>query len=161
MIKRLCFLCFLILPFSMAAPERTAPEGFELWTPAAMGDAAKALSTKAATDAHHAAVQQLSSFNNEYFLLAHREADGVVEWHETEADVFVVESGTATLLVGGTQVNGETTTPHEKRGGTIEGGVRQTLSSGDIVRIPPRAPHQLLVQSGQEFTYFVIKVKGY
>ncbi len=161
MFKRLCFLCVLILPFAMAMPEGTSPEGFEHWTSATLGEAEKTLSAKAATDPHRVALQQLATFNNEYFLLSNRQGDGSVEWHEMEADVFVVQSGTATLVVGGTQVGGETTAPHEKRGGTIEGGVRQKLSAGDIVRIPARAPHQLLVQTGQEFAYLVIKVKGY
>ena len=83
-------------------------------------------------------------------------ADGQPEWHETEADVFI-----ATLLVGGTLVGGETTAPHEKQNGKIEGGIRQKLSVGDVVRIPPRVPHQLLLDGGKEFGYFVIKVKGY
>ncbi len=161
MFKRFCFLCVLILPFAVATPEGTPPEGFEHWTSATLADAEKILSTKASTDPHHAAIQQLTNFSNEYFLLSNRQGDGLVEWHETEADVFVVQSGTATLVVGGAQVGGETTAPHEKRGGTIEGGVRQKLSAGDIVRIPARAPHQLLVQPGQEFAYLVIKVKGY
>jgi mannose-6-phosphate isomerase-like protein (cupin superfamily) len=157
----LCVLCVLVLPFSVAAPENSVPEGFEHWTPAALQDLSKTLSAKAATDAHQSATKPFSTFPNEYFLLAHREGDGVVEWHETEADVFVVQSGAATLVVGGTQVNGETSAPHEKRGGTIEGGVRQPLSAGDIVRIPARVPHQVLVAKGQVFTYFVIKIKGY
>jgi hypothetical protein len=161
MLKILSLFSLLLIPFSAAAPDATTPAGFELWTPAALSDAGKLLAAKAATDAHRAAIQQLSSFPNEYFMLVHREADGVVEWHETEADIFVVQTGSATLAVGGTQLNGATTEPHEKRGGTIEGGIRQKLSAGDIVRIPVRTPHQLLVQSAQQFTYFVIKVKGY
>jgi mannose-6-phosphate isomerase-like protein (cupin superfamily) len=107
------------------------------------------------------AVKQLSDYPNEAFLLAHREADGVPEWHETQADVFFVQSGSATLVVGGTLLNGETVAPHEKRNGTIQGGVRQKLAAGDMVRIPARVPHQLLLDGAHEFTYFVVKVKGY
>jgi mannose-6-phosphate isomerase-like protein (cupin superfamily) len=75
--------------------------------------------------------------------------------------VFVVQSGSATLVVGGTMVGGEITEPHEKRNGTIEGGVRRKLTAGDIVRIPARVPHQILLDGSKGFTYFVIKVKGY
>jgi mannose-6-phosphate isomerase-like protein (cupin superfamily) len=84
-----------------------------------------------------------------------------VEWHETQADVFFVQSGTATLLLGGRLVNGETVAPHEKRNGSIFGGVRRKISAGDIVRIPPRVPHQLLLDGSAEFNYLVVKVKGY
>ena len=72
-----------------------------------------------------------------------------------------MQSGSATLVVGGIMVGGETVEPHEKRNGTIEGGIRRKLSAGDIVRIPARMPHQLLLDGSRGFTYFVIKVKGY
>ncbi len=94
-------------------------------------------------------------------MLVHRESDGQAEWHETQADVFFVQSGSATLLVGGTLMNGETVSPHEKRNGTIQGGARRKLSAGDIIRIPARTPHQLLLEGSPEFNYFVVKVKGY
>jgi hypothetical protein len=29
------------------------------------------------------------------------------------------------------------------------------------VRIPPQVPHQILLEGAPEFTYFVVKVKGY
>ena len=159
--KKLWLLCFLAVPLLIAVPEDTAPEGFDHWTPASLAPMTQALSTKAASEPHHSATQRLGDFANEYFLLAHREADGQAEWHETEADVFFVRSGSATLIVGGTMPNAETVAPHEKRGASIQGGVRQKLSPGDIVRIPARAPHQLLLDGAHEFTYFVVKVKGY
>jgi mannose-6-phosphate isomerase-like protein (cupin superfamily) len=48
-------------------------------------------------------------YPNDLFMLARRQADGVVEWHENQVDVFFVQSGTATLVVGGNMVGGETT----------------------------------------------------
>lgn len=115
----------------------------------------------ATEDPHHFAVEQLADFPNDIFLFVHREADGQVEWHETQVDVFFVQSGSASLLLGGKMINAETVGPHEKRNGSIEGGVRVKLSAGDVVRIPPRIPHQLLLDGSHEFNYFVVKVKGY
>jgi mannose-6-phosphate isomerase-like protein (cupin superfamily) len=109
----------------------------------------------------HMSARHLADFPNDAFMLSRRDADGVVEWHETQADVFFVQSGSATLVVGGTMVGEATVEPHEKRNGTIEGGVRKKLLAGDIVRIPPRMPHQILLDGSKGFTYFVIKVKGY
>ncbi len=159
--KKLWLLCCLAVPLMVAAPEETAPDGFLHWTSASLAPMTQALAGKAASDPHHSATQRLGDFTNEYFLLAHREADGQAEWHETEVDVFLVQSGSATLIVGGTMPNAETTAPHEKRGASIQGGVRQKLSAGDIVRIPARTAHQILLDGGGEFTYFVVKVKGY
>jgi quercetin dioxygenase-like cupin family protein len=58
-------------------------------------------------------------------------------------------------------VGAQQTEPHEKRNGTIQGGVRKKLSAGDVVRIPPQVPHQILLDGSKEFTYFVVKIKGY
>ena len=159
--KKLLLCCLLATPLLFAIPQETAVQGFEHWSAASVATMSQALAAPAAADPRHFAVKQLSTFPNEYFLLAHREGDGQPELHETEADVFLVQSGTATLLVGGTLIGAETTAPHEKRNGTIQGGTRQKLSPGDIVHIPPRIPHQVLLEGSKEFTYFVIKVKGY
>ena len=159
--NRLSLLSLVAIPFLVVRSEEPVPQGFERWSPAALQRAAQALATEAAADPHHFAVKQLSDFANEAFLLVHREADGQVEWHETQVDVFFVQSGSATLVVGGTLLSGETVAPHEKRNGTIQGGTRQKLSAGDVVRIPARVPHQLVLDGAHEFTYLVIKVKGY
>src|SRR5271155_3341465 len=159
--KKLCLLALLAIPVFAVRSEDPVPAGFEHWTPATLQTTAKALAAAASSDPRHLATKQLSDYPNEYFLLAHREADGLPELHETQVDVFFVQSGSATLLVGGTLLNAETVSPHELRNGTIQGGTRQKLSAGDVVRIPARVPHQLLLDGAREFTYFVVKVKGY
>jgi mannose-6-phosphate isomerase-like protein (cupin superfamily) len=161
MIKRLGLLSLLAIPFLLVRSDEPAPQGFIHWPAASLRSMSQSLSAEAAANPGSPAVRQLNSFPNEYFLLAHREADGQPELHETEADVFVVQSGTATLLVGGTLLNGETVSPHEKRNGTIQAGIRQKLAAGDVVRIPAGMPHQLLLDGAHDFTYLVVKVKGY
>ena len=160
MTKVLLF-CLFAFAMPMMTAQETVPEGFEHWTADSLKQIDQTLKVEAGKNAHHIALQRLGDFPNDLFMLSRREADGVVEWHETQADVFFVQSGTATLLVGGTLVGGETTEPHEKRNGTIQGGIRRKLSAGDVVRIPPKVPHQLLLDGAPNFTYFVIKVKGY
>ena len=145
----------------MVSAEEKMPNGFQQWTGASLKDLEQTLKTEADASSHHMSVRRLADFPQDTFMLSRRQADGVVEWHENQADVFFVQSGSATLLVGGTMVGGETTEPHEKRNGTIQGGIQRKLSAGDVVRIPPQVPHQLLLDGSPEFTYFVIKVKGY
>jgi mannose-6-phosphate isomerase-like protein (cupin superfamily) len=154
-------LCLFFAPVILLAGQETAPEGFEHWTSGSLKDLSAVLSEQAAADPHHFAVKQLADFPNESLLFVRRQADGAVEWHENQIDIFLVESGSATLIVGGTYLNGETVAPHEKRNGTIQGGTRVKLSPGDVVRIPPRVPHQVLLDGGREFTYLVVKGKGY
>ena len=153
--------CILAVTLFMAMAEDTAPEGFQLWTASSLRQIEKELTTEASGNRNHIATRRLVDYPNDLFLVARREADGTVEWHENQVDVFFVQSGAATLVVGGNMVGGESTEPHEKRGGKIEGGMRRTLSAGDVVRIPSKSPHQVLLEGSNGFTYFVIKVKGY
>lgn len=154
-------LGLVVITIVMVSAQEKVPDGFQQWTAASLKDLAQTLKTEAAASSHHLAVRQLADFPQNTFILARRQADGVVEWHENQADVFFVQSGSATLLVGGTMVGGEVTEPHEKRNGTIQGGIKRKLSPGDVVRIPPQVPHQILLDGSPEFTYFVVKVKGY
>jgi mannose-6-phosphate isomerase-like protein (cupin superfamily) len=105
-----------------------------------------------------AASEPLGKFPNHSLALAHREASGEAELHETQADVFIVQSGEASLVVGGQVAGARTTAPGELRGSSIEGGRRMKLGVGDVVHIPVKVPHQLLVEPGKQFTYFVVKV---
>lgn len=106
------------------------------------------------------AAQELTRYGNHYTMLAYREATGSSEVHEHEADFFVVENGEATLVTGGKVVDPKTVKAGEIRGASISGGERHTLSTGDIVHIPAGVPHQLLLEKGKPFTYFVVKVTG-
>jgi mannose-6-phosphate isomerase-like protein (cupin superfamily) len=102
----------------------------------------------------------LPRYKDHYFLLARRGETGSSEVHEHEADVFVVETGEATIVTGGTLVNPQTTKPGELRGTSINGGEKHTLAKGDVIHIPAGVAHQLLIEKGKPFAYFVVKVTG-
>ncbi len=159
--RKLWLLCPVVILWPAAVAQEAAPLGLELWTPASLKYFESKMHADAAADPHHFAVELLADFRNDSAMLVHRESDGPPEWHETQVDIFFVQSGSATLVLGGTLVNGETVGPHEKRNGTIQGGIRRKLSAGDVVRIPPGVPHQLLLVGSPEFNYFVVKIKGY
>ena len=159
--KNLLLLSLMVIPFLAVNSQAPVPAGFEHWTTEDLQALNKTLAEKVATDSHHAASKTISDSPNELFMLAHREADGAPELHETQADVFFVQSGTAILIVGGTLQNAETTALNEKRNGTIQGGARVKLSAGDVVHIPAKMPHQLVLDGSKEFTYFVVKIKNY
>jgi mannose-6-phosphate isomerase-like protein (cupin superfamily) len=158
---KLWIAAFLALSLLWAAPDADVPAGFGHWSREAIEQVEVKLDASASTDPHQVGVEQLADYPNESVMLVRRKADGQVEWHETQVDVIMVQSGLATLVVGGTMLNGETVAPHEKSNGTIEGGAHVKLSAGDIVRIPARTPHQLVLDGAKEFDYIVIKVKGY
>lgn len=106
------------------------------------------------------ATQNLDRYQNHLTMVAHREGNGQAEVHSHVADIFVVQSGEATLVVGGHAEGAKTTQPGELRAPSIKGGEQHKLSAGDIVHIPAKMPHQLLVEQGKQVTYFVVKVQA-
>lgn len=141
----------------LAAPAGAAePEGFVIWPAAELKNYGKKLAPK--MNAGKVASETLSNWGNHLAMIAHREGDGEAELHEKQADVFFVQSGEATLVIGGEVQGGRTTGPGEVRGPSIKGGDRRPLAPGDVAHIPAKVAHQLLIAPGKHFTYFVIKV---
>jgi mannose-6-phosphate isomerase-like protein (cupin superfamily) len=133
------------------------PAGYKYWSASELKGMEKTLAGKLAGKSF--ASDRIGDYGNHYALMAHREGNGEAELHENEADLFVVESGAATLTIGGKVVNPKTTAPGEIRGPSIEGGATQKLGPGDIVHIPSKTAHQLTLNGSKQFNYFVMKVK--
>ena len=105
------------------------------------------------------ATKNLGNYGNHATALAHRESDGKAEVHEKKNDYFVVQSGEATLVTGGTVIDDKPGENGEHTGTGIKDGKETRLKPGDVVHIPAGMPHQLKIQKGAAFTYFVIKVE--
>lgn len=88
--------------------------------------------------------------------IVRRDKTGDAEVHEKFGDVLVARSGHARITIGGKLSGDHRIAPGEWRGGKIAGGVRHTLSPGDVVWIPAGLPHKIVVQS-KSFTYLVLK----
>jgi len=132
------------------------PEGFGLWKGSMVANSASQLSSH--MDEQKFAWLPMGDYGNHLMGISHREGDGMAELHQTQVDIWIVESGEASVTVGGTIVQPKTVKPHEIRGTSIEGGTVQQLTAGDVVHIPANVPHQLRIPSGKTFTYMVIKV---
>jgi mannose-6-phosphate isomerase-like protein (cupin superfamily) len=147
----------IAIPVTLAAgiALATDPSGVDLWKSADLKTAAKELASKLSDK--KAAGKSLATFSNHAVLLTHREASGEAEIHDTKVDVFFVVAGTATLEVGGEVVNPKKKGP-ETLGSSIRGGVKKPLAAGDVVHIPAKTPHQLLIAPGAKFTYIILKV---
>jgi mannose-6-phosphate isomerase-like protein (cupin superfamily) len=143
----------LAAAFTLLAAE---PAGFVHWKAASLKAYGPKLAAK--MDAKKTALEQLGKWGNHLLLVAHREGSGEAELHETQADIFVVQEGEATLVTGGEVVGPKTTAPGEIRGPSIKGGGKTSLGPGDMVHIPAGVPHQLLLAPGARFTYAVAKI---
>jgi mannose-6-phosphate isomerase-like protein (cupin superfamily) len=109
-------------------------------------------------DAQKVASEVIAKEGNRTFMVAHREGSGVAEWHEKEADVMFISAGQITMVYGGTIVDAKTTAPGEMRGPSIRGGTEAKLSAGDVLHIPAKVAHQMILAPGAKVTYFVTKV---
>lgn len=86
-----------------------------------------------------------------------REKPGLAEVHTRDTDIVYVLQGTATLITGGTLMEGKPIAAEEIRGTSIGGGDTTQLVKGDVVVIPAGVPHQF-VQVTNPFLYYVVKV---
>ena len=145
--------CFFI---ALAAARPANTPAFEHWTGAQLSAFSTSLVQK--MSAQKVATQPLGNYGNHAIMVLHREGPGEAEFHKTQADVFIVQSGQASILVGGSVVDPKPLGAKEIRGSSIQGGQRYTLGPGDIVHIPSNTPHQVIVESGKQITYAIVKV---
>lgn len=99
-----------------------------------------------------------AKFDDHSLGISHRDKSGVPEVHEKQTDVMVIQSGEASLIVGGTVVDAKTVSPGEIRGASIKDGIEKNLRPGDVLNIPAGMPHQFMLEPGKQITYFVVKV---
>src|SRR5277367_5674319 len=68
--------------------------------------------------------------------------DGTAAIHETEAEVFYVLEGEATLITGGKLHNGKRSNPTNLSATSIDGGDSRRIKKGDFFLVPENTPHQ-------------------
>lgn len=86
-----------------------------------------------------------------------RTEPGVAEVHTRDTDIIYMLEGSATLVTGGTVVEGKTTANDEIRGKEISGGDTRTLVPGDVIIVPAGVPHWFKDVKGPVL-YYVVKV---
>jgi len=87
-----------------------------------------------------------------------RDGPGLVEVHTKDTDIIYVLKGSATVVTGGTMVDGKPIAADEIRGQDIIGGETRELVPGDAMIIPNGVPHWFKSVQGP-FFYFVVKVR--
>ncbi len=128
------------------------PDGYAQFSSADL----KAKVDAAKPDDHKVRLDRVASWGNHSLLAIRRDGDGEAEVHDTQVDVIFVKSGEGTLVLGGTVVEPRTTGPGEIRGKSIKGGVNKKMAAGDVIHVPAKIPHQMLVP--KTLTFEVVKV---
>jgi len=103
---------------------------------------------------------RLREYPNHTVGVSYLRDDGAAEVHESEAEIYIVQAGEATLVVGGAIVQPKNAQPGEVWGSSIEGGQETSLREGDIVHIGANVPHQLKVAPGKNLIYTTIRVSS-
>ena len=144
---------------SQAVIAQTTPAAdVNLRTTAEMTAQAKTMLAEAKKSPTGLVAVTLEKYPGHYTMLTVRSKDGGAEVHANYSDFFVAEDGEATVMTGGTVVDGKELSAGETRGTKLEGGTPHVLHKGDILHILPNVPHQTMVANGKTFTYYVIKV---
>jgi mannose-6-phosphate isomerase-like protein (cupin superfamily) len=143
------FAITLLFAIALVAAD---PDGYAQYSSADL----KAKVDAAKPDDHQVRMNRVGSWGNHSLLAIRRDGDGEAEVHDTQVDVVFVKSGEGTLILGGTVVEPRTTAPGEIRGKSITGGVSKKMTAGDVIHIPAKNPHQMLVP--KSLTFEVVKV---
>jgi len=114
---------------------------------------------KEKVDASFSTGEELYRPNGNYTIItSRRDSPGMVEVHEQDCDLIYVIKGSATLITGGTLLDGKRVAENEMRGTLLSGGTPQTLVAGDVIVVPAGTPHWFKeVQA--PFLYYTVKVR--
>lgn len=161
------------LPVSRAMKKNVSNRGDQAIRPAKCADSnANKLCTGASPEPGRSRVVHLQSrtvlsafdqgmplIENSVFKIhaGRRVKPGQAESHADETDIFYIIQGEATLVTGGTIINGKEIEPNEVRGDGITGGTTVTLQTGDIIIVPPGTPHWFKQIKAGPFLYYTVK----
>ena len=146
----------LAMLLSLAGASAAGTPAFSLWSAEHVKQASQELAAK--LNPQGLASEKLADMGNYNFSLALRRQSGTAEVHQKATDIFVIESGEADLVTGGTVVNPTNSSPTEVRGTAIQDGTEHHVVAGDVLTIPAGMPHQMKVAPGKEVLYMAIKV---
>ena len=90
--------------------------------------------------------------------IIHRAGYTQPEIHTTKWDIYVVLKGAGTVRVGGERVNWIEGRPPEEQRPQLEGAQAFQVVEGDILHVPARSWHQVVVPEGGAITYALINV---
>ena len=91
--------------------------------------------------------------------LIYRAKTGDAELHDEMSDFFVVRAGAATLIMGGQMDAPRTMSTGEYAAAKIIGGDSRPIGPGDVIYIPAKMPHHVVLGPRQTITYVIIKAK--
>ena len=148
-------LLSMSIPPSQSSGSDEAPPGFVLWTPERLATTIERLDRELGET--RLVFEAYGNYERHSVYLVLRGKTSPAELHETEADLYVVRRGRATLVVGRELVDAEKRPRKQQRGSSVRGGYRREIGPGDVIHIPVGVPHQLILPEGESFLYDLTK----
>lgn len=99
-----------------------------------------------------------AAYRHHDISIVHREGYTQPEIHETKWDLYVILDGSGTLLVGGERVGWVDGRPPEEQRPGLEGATAFEVTVGDVVHVPAKSWHQIVLDEGEKMTYMLINV---
>jgi len=137
------------LVLTLASSSRGDPKGFAVWN--------GVVSHTAETEVPW---EELGNYRDHLIATSFLRDDGPAEVHQSQIEIWIVQDGNATLVVGGEILHAKMIKPHEIRGLSIKGGSESEVTQGAIVHIPANLPHQLKIAPGKYLIYTTIRING-
>lgn len=153
-----CTIPLLLLSMGLSSSQTSSdepPPGTALWTAERIAETIERLDRELGD--RSLVFEAYGNYEGHSVYLVLRGKTSAAELHETEADLYVVRRGRATLVVGGELVDPEIRPRKQRRGSSIRGGYRREIGPGDVVHIPVGVPHQLILPEGESFLYDLTK----
>ena len=155
----------LMIASVLAPAVQATPPGVIVWDSSELEQRNSALATELRPD--RSSRETLADYEvpvegtagSHRFRFIRREYDGMSyhpEIHDELEDVVFIQSGEATLIVGGEMIN-----RRGDGGDGISGGARYPVATGDLIQIPAATPHGFLVPEGGHVTYLLVKVPAF
>jgi mannose-6-phosphate isomerase-like protein (cupin superfamily) len=146
----------LLLGCAALLPAADPPQ-FTFWSSAQQDELKKKLMTK--LDESKGANETFVTAESYSGMMFYREGSAPQgEIHQKRSDFGWVRDGEGAVMVGGKLIDGKVTAPDEVRG-TLEGGTKRQLSTGDIFYLPANLPHQFLIEPGKHLNIEMLKIQ--
>jgi len=152
-------LAFLILtPILVQAQTSTLDHipGFVIWNSKSIDAAADRLEKELGDKV--LVYETIGNYKGNSMYLVLRGRTGTSEFHVNETDFQITWRGKATFVIGGEIVDRTNKTPTQGRGTAIKGGTSYVLTPGDIMHVPPRTPHQHVIDPAEPYMYLLMKL---
>jgi len=90
--------------------------------------------------------------------IVHRAGYTLPEIHATKWDIYVVLDGSGMVRIGGERVNWNDGQPPAGQRPQLSGAQEFQVTKGDMLHVPARVWHQMMVEDGKSITYALIGV---